>query len=224
MQIIPPGFEPATPSQRRAARAAFGLRGSASVINVVSRLDGEKGLDSILSAVAKVRTKRDDFQVLVAGDGSLSPWFASEVRRLGLGETVHMIGRIARDDVLRLHHASDFHLYAGTISCGLSICLLEAMACGVIPIVSDVPRAQRSLVGDAGWVFPAGDAHALAESIGSALLTRGAQRERLRQAVLGRLQESPDPFFPELLDELLASQPNSDPRAADRYRGAVRAG
>ncbi len=76
----------------------------------------------------------------------------------------------------RLQHASDVHLYAGTISCGVSICLLEAMAAAVVPVVSDVPIVQTSLVGSSGWVFPAGDAAALASALAAATSMTPAER------------------------------------------------
>ena len=105
----------------------------------------------------------------MAGDGTLETWFADELGRRGFGDRIRMLGRLDRPGVERLHHASDLHVYAGTISCGLSMCLIEAMACGVIPLVSDVPVAQRALVADAGWVFGAGDRSELERCLREAL-------------------------------------------------------
>jgi glycosyltransferase involved in cell wall biosynthesis len=63
-----------------------------------------------------------------------------------------------------LHRAS---IYVSTSPTdGLSISLLEAMACGLFPIVTDVP-GNRPLIqnGENGLLFPVGDSRSLAEKI-----------------------------------------------------------
>lgn len=203
-QTVPGDFVPATDEERNSARTYFGLLQSDVVMNMVGRLDGEKGLDTILDAIEAVIADGQTCRVLLVGDGALELWVASEVRRRGLSDVISVIGRLARPDVRRVQHASDFHLYAGTISCGVSICLLEAMASGVIPIVSDVPVAQRALVRDVGWVFPAGDAAALASAIREALTLEVAERTRMARAAVERVHTATGPSVPDLLSELLA--------------------
>jgi len=49
---------------------------------------------------------------------------------------------------------------------GSSVSLLEAMACGLPSIVSDIPANQEWIQDERnGWVFPDGDAEALAQVI-----------------------------------------------------------
>ena len=43
------------------------------------------------------------------------------------------------------------------------------MASGVVPIASDVPAAQREIVGPAGWVFRAGNTGELRDALVAAL-------------------------------------------------------
>ena len=145
------------------------------------------------------------FRLLIAGTGTLEGWFAEQVTRRGLEERVRMLGRLDRAGVEQLHHASDFHLYAGTISCGLSMCLIEAMACGVIPVVSDVPTAQRALVGDAGWVFAAGDRADLEHCLSQALAADGAERDAIGARVRARLDTQAGTSVGELVQDLTAA-------------------
>lgn len=177
-QVVPNDFAAPTAAERAAARREFGLGGDGDddriAINMVGRLDGEKGLDTVLDALD--RSPLAGAELLIAGDGSLSEWVEAEIARRGLGSQVRLLGRLDRDAVGRLQHASDVHLYAGTISCGVSICLLEAMAAAVVPVVSDVPIVQTSLVGSSGWVFPAGDAAALASALAAATSMTPAER------------------------------------------------
>lgn len=187
-QLVPPDFAPPTPADRAAARRHFELGSDGLTISMVGRLDGEKGLDTVLEAAQ--RAPLDGADLLVAGDGSLGAWLEAEIRRRGLSSRIRLVGRLDRDEVRRLQHASDIHLYAGTISCGISICLLEAMACGVVPVVSDVPAAQRSVVGDSGWVFEAGDADALAACLGAAVAMSPGERARRGRLAAERVRTS----------------------------------
>jgi len=202
-QSLPWGFKPPTSEQRTESRRKLGLAPHTTVLNVVSRLDGEKGLDTLLDALEDLSPLDSSVRLIVAGDGSLHGWFASEVGRRGLESTVSLVGRLRRDQVLRLHHASDFHVYAGTISCGVSICVLEAMACGVIPIVSDVPHAQVGLAGGCGWVFPAGSRVQLRAALAQALASDDDERRTRRQATLDALTRRPDPGISDLVDSLV---------------------
>jgi glycosyltransferase involved in cell wall biosynthesis len=177
-QLVPQDFRPPTGSERLAARRALGVDPGGLVVNMVGRLDGEKGLDNVVEAV-RTADLPSDVAVVIAGDGSLRRALEREISRSNLEDTIRLVGGLERDAVRRLHHASDIHIYAGTFSCGVSICLLEAMASGVIPIASDVPAAQGELVGNAGWVFPAGDTSALRHALEEATTASSEHRAQL---------------------------------------------
>jgi glycosyltransferase involved in cell wall biosynthesis len=203
-QLVPQDFHPPSEVARRRARAEFGVPDAAVVVNMVTRLSGEKGLPHVLNAVQAAREDSPHLLVLIAGDGPFETRLADEIRERDLDSNVRLVGRLGRRAIQRLHNASDFHLYAGMIGCGVSIALLEAMASGVLPIVSDVPREQRELVGDAGWVFPASDPHAMAESLRAALRTNAAERAERRGRVEEQLRRYLDPSIPELVLSTLA--------------------
>ena len=76
-----------------------------------------------------------------------------------------------------LARASDVHVYAGTMSCSFSLCVLEAMACALPCIVTPVPRKQGDVITpDIGWVVPPGDPAPL----GAAFTDAYRRREELR--------------------------------------------
>jgi glycosyltransferase involved in cell wall biosynthesis len=202
-QTVPADFTPPTGAERTAARRALGLGDEEIIVNSVGRLDGEKGLDALVRATSE-QSRDQPWRLLVGGDGTLQAWLTAEIAHRSLEEKVVLLGRLDRSEVRRLQQASDYHVYAGTISCGVSICLLEAMASGVVPIVSDVPRAQRDLVGDSGWVFPAGDASALSSCLREALSETPTVRMARRVAVLERLQDTSAPTVPQLVEELIS--------------------
>ncbi len=202
-QTVPADFTPASARERAHARAALGLPADGHVFNSVGRLDGEKGLDSVIDALDDDGVRRLPFTLAIAGDGTLEEWLAREVELRDLGGKVKLLGRLAREEVAQLQAASDAHLYAGTFSCGVSICLLEAMAAGVAPIASDQPTAQRQLIGDAGWVFEAGNVAELRAALVAAGSMSAEELHAVGAAARNAVHDQPDPSIPELIDRLV---------------------
>ncbi len=200
---LPADFTPASARERAHARAALGLPADGHVFNSVGRLDGEKGLDSVIDALDDDGVRRLPFTLAIAGDGTLEEWLAREVELRDLGGKVKLLGRLAREEVAQLQAASDAHLYAGTFSCGVSICLLEAMAAGVAPIASDQPTAQRQLIGDAGWVFEAGNVAELRAALVAAGSMSAEELHAVGAAARNAVHDQPDPSIPELIDRLV---------------------
>jgi glycosyltransferase involved in cell wall biosynthesis len=85
--------------------------------------------------------------------------------RPALSEHVHFRGRAPFEQMEAIYNSADFLLQASRRE--FSGCaVLEAMACGVIPIVSDIPSFRvMTDCGKAGSLFPIGDAAALARSV-----------------------------------------------------------
>jgi glycosyltransferase involved in cell wall biosynthesis len=204
-QLIPSGFGPPTAGQRLQARSDLDVSEDAVLVNMVTRLDAEKNLEAVLPILEEVLHEVGEVQMLIGGDGSLRSWLEDELVERNMGPQVRLLGALTRGEVLRLHHASDFHLYAGVLGCGMSVALLEAMSCGVIPIVSDVPTAQRELVDGAGWVFEAGDSPALAGALRDALKTPADTLAELRSAVVERIASYGERSIKALITELIGS-------------------
>jgi L-malate glycosyltransferase len=90
-------------------------------------------------------------------------------------EQVHFPGHVSQVDLARYYRSSDLYLSASH-SDGSSISLLEAMACGLPALVSDIPGNREWInPGEQGWWFPDGDHRLMADAIIQAV----EQRERL---------------------------------------------
>jgi len=85
-------------------------------------------------------------------------------------------------DVAQLLKAADLYVQPSRWE-GFGIAALEAMASGKAIVASDVPGLAQ-VVGDAGLLFPAGDAAQLARSISTAL-----DNPDLRQRLAQRAQQ-----------------------------------
>lgn len=96
-----------------------------------------------------------------------------------LRERVHLIGHVPHRTIEQLCRAADLFIL-GSHREAACFALIEALACGTTPIVSDIPPFRR-LVGDVGVLAPVGDPAAFA-----AHLVAMARRPRaaLRQAAL----------------------------------------
>lgn len=80
---------------------------------------------------------------------------------INLKNAVHLIGEIDHKELVYWFSAADFY-----VSCshkeGSGYALLEAMACGCIPIVTDIPSFKKMTSnGKVGYLYPAGNADAL---------------------------------------------------------------
>jgi len=159
------------------ARRQVGL-GSETVL-FLGRLDSQKGLETALTAWARVAAKRPSAQLVFAGDGPARNALETQARGAGFGEQVRFLG--TRSDPGRLLQASQLFLLPSK-SEGISNALLEAMATGVACVASRVGGNCEVLEhGVSGLLVPPGDAAALADAVVT-LLEDEALRKRLGTA------------------------------------------
>jgi len=102
-----------------------------------------------------------------------------------LSSRVDLLGHCSRDEVLEILSDSDF-LLQGSHREGSGYAVIEALACGVTPIVTSIP-SLRAIVGDAGYLWPPGDTGALAECLA---LAAAADRNRLERVARRRFERS----------------------------------
>lgn len=155
----------------------------ANRIAFVGRLTTEKQIDVILRAITKLDPALDvTFDIVGKGDQQRSLERLTE--ELGLKDRVTFHGRTS-DEELRgvLTSASVFAI--ASIAELQSIATMEAMASG-LPIVAADAVALPHLVhdGENGYLFPPGDADALAEKLTIVLTQTPEERLRMQQASL----------------------------------------
>lgn len=128
----------------------------------------------------------EDGLVLV-GEGPLRREVQLTARAHKLGQRVQLTGLVARDDVYRLVRSSDVFVSTSRGE-GLPVAMLEAMACGLPVIASDI-APHREIAALAGVVplVPAGDRAGFARALSRVLALTEAEREqvgtRLRRCV-----------------------------------------
>lgn len=137
---------------------------SFSVISV-GRLETVKDPDVAIEAF---RTGTGDGTRFVwIGDGSLRPDLESRIARSDLDDRIEMTGQIERDEVFRRYADSDVYLSTSHGE-GLPVAAMEAMACGLPVILSDIAPHREFLNNDVEFIplVPVGDVAGFAREIG----------------------------------------------------------
>lgn len=137
----------------------------------VGRLVERKGVSVLLQALARLRTKGEDFTLTVAGDGPLRSALEGEANSLGVGSAVHFTGFIAAAALAELYRSSDLFVLPavrdskGDVE-GLGVVLIEALLRG-LPVVASDSGGISDVVEDGvgGLLVAPGDVDALAGAI-----------------------------------------------------------
>jgi glycosyltransferase involved in cell wall biosynthesis len=108
------------------------------------------------------------FRATMAGDGPLRPALESAAAARGMGGDIRFVGRVSEARMRELYREHEVYVSMSR-SDSTSQSLLEAMAAGLFPIVSDIPGNRPWIGSDAGTRVPCGDAAALAEAVVAAL-------------------------------------------------------
>jgi glycosyltransferase involved in cell wall biosynthesis len=145
--------------ERREAREELGVRDDFLWL-AVGRLETVKDYPSLLRAMARTPER---VRLLVLGAGPQEGRLTELAEWLGLKHRVHFAG--FDPNVVRWMRAADGFVLSSHHE-GLPMVLLEAGACGVSVVATDVPGTREVVVdGDTGWLAPAGDAQELAATM-----------------------------------------------------------
>lgn len=128
------------------------------------RLEYEKGVQTVLHALERVRAAVGPVVFYVAGVGTYSDELRRMVDELGLADHVRFTGFL-EDHELRLHYAAADVAVAPSIYEPFGLVAVEAMACGTPVVVGDT-GGLREIVSDGhGLSFPPQDADELADRL-----------------------------------------------------------
>lgn len=165
-------------------RAELRLSPTARVFSAVARLSSEKNLAMLLRAFAPVANRHPDAVLLLAGDGPQREELQALAERLSLGTRVRFLG--VRHDMPAVYTLSD-HLVLPSLTEGMPLVVLEAMACEVPVIASAVGDVPRLLAQSAhGRLVPPGDADTLEQALDEAASQATARDTSARDYVRER--------------------------------------
>jgi glycosyltransferase involved in cell wall biosynthesis len=128
-------------------RGELGVPPNALVLLYVGRLTRPKNLFALVDTFAELKKKVDRGVLLIVGKGELDRALARYVEERKIPD-VRLLGFIPNRELPRVYDCADFFIMSSTYE-GQPVVLLEAMACGLPPILSDIP-AMRDIVEESG--------------------------------------------------------------------------
>lgn len=165
--FIPNGVATPLPFSEREKeefRRALGLRHGDRLLGVLSRLVSVKGIDTVISALAKCP---ESYHLLLIGDGPEKQRLSALTRRFGLSGRVHFFGFLKNGaSYLSL---CDLLISASRASETSPLVIAEAAALSVPTVASDIPGHRERLFGGGGLLFPVDDSEALSQALMKAL-------------------------------------------------------
>lgn len=168
--------------ERSEAREELGVKDEFLWL-AVGRLEAVKDYPSLLRAMTRTP---EQARLLVLGTGPQEGRLRELTEWLGLKRRVRFAGFDA--NVVRWMRAADGFVLSSRYE-GLPMVLLEAGACAVPVVATDVPGTREVVAdGETGWLAPAGDAQALATKMMDLMRmppdARLAMGERARRRVV----------------------------------------
>jgi len=152
------------PFDRRNLSVLLGIPKGRIVIGTGARLVREKGLVHLLDAASIIKKKRDDFALVIVGDGPMMDELRKKAHDNGLNGRVVFTG--ARTDFHEIIRLFDIFVLS-SVSEGLPLSLLEAMAAARAIVASQVGGVPEVITdGRTGLLVPPMSPALLADAIG----------------------------------------------------------
>ncbi|MFC1804930.1 glycosyltransferase family 4 protein [Candidatus Omnitrophota bacterium] len=121
----------------------FGLK-DGPVVGIIARLSEVKGHIYLIEAMKEVTARIPEAQLVIAGEGRMQKELEDLTARLNLGQSVYFIPTVA--DTRELLSVMDIFVMP-SLKEGLGLGLMEAMACG-LPVIGSNVGGIKSLIQD----------------------------------------------------------------------------
>lgn len=186
-------FRPKTDADRINWRRTHGFPDTSILVVFSGRLVKRKGVAVLLAAWKDVELQTHDAQLLIMGSGGNQPdSVESELKAFVIDnglKSVTFLGNVAEPtEVLGVADVFAFPSFKE----GLPNALLEAMASGLAPVVTDIGGNDQLVVnGQSGLVVPPGDSGALSQALMSLLSDRVSILRYAKAAQYVALQRYP---------------------------------
>ena len=153
------------------------------------RLSYRKGLFDLTRCARYVCREHDDVRFVITGKGPLLRKLQKSVKDFGIQDRVHFIGHVSKEELVRLLQNATVFAFPSHYE-GLPTSLLEAMACG-LPIVATEVSGNKDLIRDRrnGILVPSQNPQEMARGI-SRLLCNQDESERLGKEARRTVEEN----------------------------------
>lgn len=122
-------------------------------------------IECLIKAISAVINKEMRARFIVGGSGSLSNNLKQLARDLGVEEYVYFTDKISYEEMPKYLAAADIYV-STSLSDGTSASLMEAMACGLPVVVTDLPANREWVIhGENGYLITPGQPELLSDYI-----------------------------------------------------------
>jgi glycosyltransferase involved in cell wall biosynthesis len=158
--------------------------GGVPLIVAVAALEPVKGVEDLVEAVGLLHSRRQDFRVVLIGEGSLRKTLTRRIDELGLRRHLILTGALVHPQVAEMMRSASFAVVPSRWET-FSVVVGEAMACGLPVVATAVGGVTERIDAGNGLLVDARQPTALADALEQMLdgyrnYDRGAISEEAR--------------------------------------------
>lgn len=143
----------------------LGIEQSEPVVISTRSLSSVYNVETLLKAVPLVLAEIPEAKFVIIGKGEQEGYLRNSAQSLDILESVKFIGWVPHTEISRYLSSSDIYV-STSLSDGTSNSLLEAMACELAPVVTNIPANQQWVEdGVNGFLVPVKNSRELAKKI-----------------------------------------------------------
>ena len=151
--------------KRQEMRKKLGIAQDAVVALTVRRLVYKNGIDTLIDS-ANIAIKKNPRIVFVAvGKGPDSNSVKSKIKQLGIEKNFRLAGFVSDEDLPSYYNVADSFVLPSKSGEGLPLVALEAMACGLPVIATNVGGIKEVMIKDYGKLVPPNKPQLLAKAV-----------------------------------------------------------
>ena len=148
----------------------------------VGLVEPRKNLQILIQAYKRLREDDSKYVLILVGRfGWMHEEVVNQVRELNLEDAVRFLGYVPQQDLPLIYNLASLFVYP-TLYEGFGLPVLEAMACGV-PVITSNISSLPEIVGEAGLLTPVNDLETLYQTMVRALTDKSLRQDLISKGI-----------------------------------------
>ena len=129
-------------------------------------VEEQKRISDLIKIVQQLAARHIPFHIKIIGDGTEMPLLKEKLQKEIKENKVQLLGWLKMENIIDHLRHTDLFILTSSYE-GFCIALVEAMANGCCPLVTDIKSGNKQLIthGQNGFIFPVGDINAFVQKI-----------------------------------------------------------